>query len=46
MARIRKTAPDRDGSGPVFWKVGTYIRLSREDGHAVSESVVNQWKIL
>ena len=30
----------------MIWKVGKYIRLSREDGHEVSESVVNQDKIL
>ncbi len=30
----------------VLWRVGKYIRLSREDGSVVSESVVNQDKIL
>lgn len=30
----------------MTWRVGKYIRLSREDGNAVSESVVNQDKIL
>ncbi len=29
-----------------LWQVGKYIRLSREDGNVVSESVVNQDKIL
>lgn len=33
-------------SDPVTWRVGEYIRLSREDGGVVSESVVNQKKIL
>ncbi len=32
--------------GQHIWKVGKYIRLSREDGNDVSESVVNQDKIL
>lgn len=30
----------------TVWRVGKYIRLSRDDGNLVSESVVNQDKIL
>jgi len=30
----------------MTWRAAVYIRLSREDGHAESESVVNQKKIL
>ena len=44
MARIRKT--DQDKQKQFFWRIGRYIRLSREDGSDVSESVVNQDKIL
>ena len=29
-----------------IWRIGKYIRLSREDGGVVSESVVNQDRIL
>ena len=43
MARHRKQERSFE---PVFWKVGKYIRLSREDGNEVSESVANQDKIL
>ena len=32
--------------GQALWRVGKYIRLSREDGGVVSESVVNQNRIL
>ena len=46
MARIRKTDERRAQSQQKIWKIGKYIRLSREDGHEVSESVVNQDKIL
>lgn len=46
MARIRKSARNPAVSKQIFWKVGKYIRLSREDGNIVSESVVNQDKIL
>ena len=44
MARLRKS----DAAAPegTFWRVGKYIRLSRDDGNVVSESVVNQNKIL
>ena len=31
---------------PQYWRIGKYIRLSREDGNEVSESVVNQDRIL
>ena len=46
MPRIRKT---ESASRPVepFWKIGLYIRLSREDeNEGDSESVINQEKIL
>ena len=46
MARIRKSDTSRTQSRQIIWKVGKYIRLSREDGNVVSESVVNQDKIL
>lgn len=46
MARIRKPAEGRTVPEPMTWKIGKYIRLSREDGNTVSESVVNQDKIL
>lgn len=46
MARIRKTEHSQAKDRQVFWKVGKYIRLSREDGNVVSESVVNQNLIL
>ena len=47
MARIRKTeSAARSEKRQVIWKIGLYIRLSREDGNVVSESVVNQEKIL
>ena len=46
MARIRKTDERNVHAQQMIWKVGKDIRLSREDGHAVSESVVNQDKIL
>ena len=46
MARIRKTDERNVHAQQMIWKVGKYIRLSREDGHEVSESVVNQDKIL
>lgn len=46
MARIRRPEAGSAGPAPVLWKIGMYIRLSREDGNAISESVVNQEKIL
>ena len=46
MARIRKSDESRMTQTQMIWKVGKYIRLSREDGNIVSESVVNQDKIL
>ena len=46
MARIRKSDVNRTVSQQKIWRVGKYIRLSREDGNMVSESVVNQDKIL
>ena len=42
MARIRQQAHPKQ----PLWKIGKYIRLSRDDGNAVSESVVNQEQIL
>lgn len=46
MARIRKTEAAKAIPKQIIWKIGKYIRLSREDGNMVSESVVNQDKIL
>ena len=46
MARIRKTEQSRAAARRITWRIGKYIRLSREDGNVVSESVVNQDKIL
>lgn len=46
MARIRKSDTNRTVFQQKIWRVGKYIRLSREDGNVVSESVVNQDKIL
>lgn len=46
MARIRKSSESKSPSRQPLWKIGKYIRLSRDDGNIVSESVVNQDKIL
>lgn len=46
MARIRKSNESQSAPQQTVWRVGKYIRLSRDDGAAVSESVVNQDKIL
>lgn len=47
MARIRRNWTDREiPSKPNIWKVGKYIRLSRDDGNNESESITNQRKIL
>ena len=46
MARIRKSEAGKTMSRQIIWKIGKYIRLSRDDGNVVSESVVNQDKIL
>lgn len=46
MARIRKSQSAKTAPKQTAWKIGKYIRLSRDDGNAVSESVVNQDKIL
>lgn len=46
MARIRKMGPEGAVPKRTHWKIGKYIRLSRDDGNVVSESVVNQDKIL
>ena len=45
MARIRR-AHTQELSQPTAWKVGKYIRLSRDDGDVESESIANQRKIL
>ncbi|MCL2839322.1 MAG: recombinase family protein [Defluviitaleaceae bacterium] len=46
MARIRKNRENHAPAEPL-WKIGLYIRLSKEDGNAhESESIVNQEKIL
>lgn len=47
MARIRRGSAERTSSAqPNTWKVGKYIRLSRDDGNSESESITNQRKIL
>lgn len=46
MARIRKSDKNNTVKTQIVWKIGKYIRLSREDGNIVSESVVNQDQIL
>lgn len=46
MARIRRSETGGAAPGKKIWKVGKYIRLSRDDGNVISESVVNQDKIL
>ena len=46
MPRIRKDKMARSYAEP-FWKIGLYIRLSREDDNEdESESVINQEKLL
>lgn len=46
MPRTRKTRTARASVEP-FWKIGLYIRLSREDDNEDdSESIINQEKIL
>ena len=47
MARIRRNSVEKVvSSQPKVWKVGKYIRLSRDDGNSESESITNQRKIL
>lgn len=46
MARIRKSQAAKAAPKQIVWRIGKYIRLSRDDGNVVSESVVNQDKIL
>lgn len=47
MARIRRGNAKRIASAQQnIWKVGKYIRLSRDDGNSESESITNQRKIL
>lgn len=46
MPRIRKGVIARSAI-EIFWRIGLYIRLSREDENEnESESVINQEKIL
>ena len=46
MPRIRKDKMARSYAEP-FWKIGLYIRLSRDDDNEdESESVINQEKII
>ena len=46
MPRIRKDKTALSYAEP-FWKIGLYIRLSREDDNEdESESVINQEKII
>ena len=44
MARIRKASDVQRRK--TIWRIGKYVRLSRDDGNIVSESVDNQNKIL
>lgn len=46
MARIRKDLTLKTIPPVIVWRIGIYIRLSREDGNVISESVVNQLKII
>lgn len=47
MARIRRNRAEKDAAAVLrVWKVGKYIRLSRDDGNCESESITNQRKIL
>lgn len=47
MGRIRRNSIAHSASSQFsVWKVGKYIRLSRDDGNNESESIVNQRKIL
>ncbi len=46
MPRIRKEKTEQNSTAP-FWKIGLYIRLSKEDENEnESESIINQEKIL
>ncbi len=45
MAR-RKTVADIQREQEEFWKIGGYVRLSREDGEDESLSVINQKRII
>lgn len=46
MARIRRVNGEKASITPQIWRVGKYIRLSRDDGGSESESIINQRKIL
>lgn len=45
MARIRSEISQKDEEFNI-WKIGKYIRLSKDDGSYESESIINQRKIL
>ena len=46
MGRIRKRTEPGMPPEKAFWRIGKYIRLSRDDGNDVSESVIHQDQIL
>lgn len=47
MGRRRRNNTEQSNSSQFkAWKVGKYIRLSRDDGNSESESITNQRKIL
>ena len=47
MGRRRRNDTEQSNSSQFkTWKVGKYIRLSRDDGNSESESITNQRKIL
>lgn len=48
MARIRRTPTPTtpDGRKRILWRVGAYIRLSKDDGNDESLSITNQRKII
>ncbi len=46
MPRGKGQGAEQSAAGAVLWRVGAYVRLSKEDGNNESESVINQKKIL
>lgn len=46
MGRIRKRTEPGTPPEKTVWRIGKYIRLSRDDGNDVSESVIHQDQIL
>ena len=46
MGRIRKRTESESPPEKTVWRIGKYIRLSRDDGNDVSESVIHQDQIL